>query len=418
MRPREAGRLLEALGRINDYEGFDDLFDLFERHVLGSEVVSQPARSPSVGQTSSGSAADDEQTTPGPRGISLASLVPPANGRPQLEKDDFIADFLKALIRDLAPPPKQEGDPPDIDEEDLDPSKRQGAKPESAPSLSPEEWERLVTTCRRRISVLIGRLSKRLDALPTEPEAAASLAGKVLTVMCLLQKLRMMQPPEGSALVASRRPESLVAVSQLRSVFKAAMRAMYTSGGLAEALEVSRRSRGSEDRRLLDTAMLWTAREIGVDFDVEASFNEDPKLALSREQDRVDGLVAAISAAAHTSAPNSIPELPVWPWADAPRLGAGWMARHIALGTAFQAQLTCGELPALRRPVAARDIVVWRKEPYFPRLVAALAPKRASLLEPGDQAGSEPLRVHPDYLLAIDFAQLRAEAKAPKVDRQ
>jgi hypothetical protein len=226
--------------------------------------------------------------------------------------------------------------------------------------------------------------------------------------MCPLQKLRLMQPPEGNA-PDSRRPESLVAVSQLRAAFKVVMRAMYMSGGLAEALETSRRLRGSEDRRLLDAVMLWAAREIGVDFDAEATFNEDPKSALSRDQDRVDGLVAAISAAAHADAPDSISELPVRPWADAPRLAARWMDRHIAIGTAFQAQLTCGELPTLRRPVAAHDIVVWRKEPHFPRLVADLASKRASLLEPGDQAGSAPLKVHPDYLLALDITQLRGE---------
>jgi hypothetical protein len=80
----------------------------------------------------------------------------------------------------------------------------------------------------------------------------------------------------------------------------------------------------------------------------------------------------------------------------------------IELGTAFQAQLTRGELPTLKRPVAARDIVVWRKEPHFPRLVADLTAKRASLLEPGDQAGSEPLKVQPGYLLALDFTKLRS----------
>jgi hypothetical protein len=214
-----------------------------------------------------------------------------------------------------------------------------------------------------------------------------------------------MQPPEGSGPVSSRFPESLVAASQLRSVFKTAMRAMYKSNGLAEALEGSVSSRGSEDRQLLDGVMLWTAREIGIDFDAEPTFGEDPKSALARQQDKVDVLIAAISAAA--GAPNSISELPIWPWADAPRLKAAWMARHIALGSAFQAQLTSGVLPTLQRPVAARDIVVWQKEPFFPRLVAALAPKRASLLEPGEQAGSEAFRVQPAYLRAIDFGQLR-----------
>jgi hypothetical protein len=120
--------------------------------------------------------------------------------------------------------------------------------------------------------------------------------------------------------------------------------------------------RGSEDRRLLDTVMLWTAREIGVDFDAEATFNEDPKSALSRHQDRVDVLVTTISAAAYADTSESISALPVCPWADAPKLRLGWMDRHIALGNAFQAQLARDELPTLRRPVAARDIVIWRKE--------------------------------------------------------
>jgi hypothetical protein len=60
------------------------------------------------------------------------------------------------------------------------------------------------------------------------------------------------------------------------------------------------------------------------------------------------------------------------------------------------------------RPVAARDIVVWRKEPHFPRLVADLTPKKATLLEPGDQAGSDPLKVQPIFLLPLDFTKLRA----------
>jgi hypothetical protein len=42
--------------------------------------------------------------------------------------------------------------------------------------------------------------------------------------------------------------------------------------------------------------------------------------------------------------------------------------------------------------------------------VADVAPKKASLLEPGNQAAAEPLKVRPDFLLAIDFAPLRAEA--------
>jgi hypothetical protein len=112
------------------------------------------------------------------RGVGISS----ASGGLQLDKDDFVADFLRALIRDLAPPisPKHEGDLLDIDEDELDPVKRPVLHPEAFPPLASGEWERLVTTCRQRIGVLIGRLSKRLNVLPTGPDAAASRAGKVL----------------------------------------------------------------------------------------------------------------------------------------------------------------------------------------------------------------------------------------------
>jgi hypothetical protein len=69
-----------------------------------------------------------------------------------------------------------------------------------------------------------------------------------------------------------------------------------------------------------------------------------------------------------------------------------------------------GDLPVLKRPIRANDIVVWRPEPKFPRLVTDVAPKKASLIEPGDGDGAKPLRIHADFLDAIDIAAIRETA--------
>lgn len=414
LRPREAGRLLDALGRIDQLDGFDDFFDLFDRHIFGSDTTTPSETAASRRTQSELPETGDEPTTPGPRGISLASILTPNGGRAQLDKDDLAADLIKAVIHSLAlaGPIVPDGDAPDIDEDDATPGSLVAVKLDVTPSLPPGEWARLVTACRKRIGVLIGRLGKRLNPLPTDIQAVSGLAGKVLIVMLLLQKLRQIQPHEDAAQNASSRPESLVSAAQLRAAFKLVMRALYTVGGLATVLESNSGLRGSEDRRLLDTVMLWTAREIGVDFDIETRFNEDPQIALIRQQDRIDGLVSAVSAAGHGDISLPILDLPVWPWGDAPRVKSGWVNRHLALGAAFQARLAEGDLPTLQRPVATRDIVVWRKEPRFPRLVSELGPKKATLPEPGEQAGSEPLKVHPDFLAVLDLASLRADAAA------
>lgn len=409
LRPKEAGRLLDALGRLDDdYDAFGDLFDLFERHVLGAEPVVRLARSPSTKASASDEAGDDEDKTPGPRGISLSSVTAAPGVRRQLNKNDLIADFLAALIRDLAPPNLPEGDPPDIDEEERADRKQKTQVEETPHPAKPGEWERLVTACRKRVSVLIERLRKQMDSAPTEPGAVVSLAGKVLATMCLLQRLRLIQPREGSVLDALAARESLVTAQQLRSTFKNVMRALYCRNGLGEALENNSSLRGSEDRRSLDSVMLWTAREIGVDFDAEAPFNSESQTLLSLHHDRVDGLVAAVSAAAHIEPADVNHEKPVWPWADAPRPKPDWMSRHMALGRAFQKRLIAGGVPTLIRSIAPRDIVVWRSEPNFPRLVASVASNGAVLLEPGGQTGAGVIKVQTHMLSPLDFAQLRA----------
>jgi hypothetical protein len=126
--------LLDALGRIDSFEGFDDLFDLFERHVLGSEPAPNLIKSHASNSAAGETPPDAEQSAPGPRGISVASLNHhPGNGK-QLNKDDLIADFLKALIRDLAASNSEHGDG-EKDEDEVD-SKGGGKQEKSAPPLS------------------------------------------------------------------------------------------------------------------------------------------------------------------------------------------------------------------------------------------------------------------------------------------
>jgi hypothetical protein len=89
---------------------------------------------------------------------------------------------------------------------------------------------------------------------------------------------------------------------------------------------------------------------------------------------------------------------------------ATWLDSHLALGVAFQRGLERGDLPVLKRPIRANDIVVWRPEPKFPRLVIDMAPTKASVIEPGDDGGAKPLKVRPDFLAAIDITAIREAA--------
>jgi hypothetical protein len=225
-----------------------------------------------------------------------------------------------------------------------------------------------------------------------------------------MQKLRLMPPPEGLTVTTGIRPESLVSAAQLRQVFKLVMKAMYRQGGLGDCLEAHDVYRGADDRRLLDEVMFWAAREIGVDFDASAPFNEDPRTATQRLSDRADGLVVAMSAAANPVDRVQTSPPPLRSWADSVTVSSTWLDRHLTLGAAFQRTLERGDLPVLKRRIRANDIVVWRPEPKFPRLVTDVAPKKASLIEPGDGDGAKPLRIHSDFLAAIDIAAIRETA--------
>ena len=161
------------------------------------------------------------------------------------------------------------------------------------------DWPRLVIACRKRIGVMINQLKDKLGEPIPGPERARWLFNRILLVLCLLQRLRTLPPASSAALDGRRRPASLVGVNQLREAFKVAMQGMYGGVGIARLLEASPNHRASDDRAMLDDVLLWTAHEIGADYEEKRVFNEQPVNKARRLGDRADVVVVATSAAAN-----------------------------------------------------------------------------------------------------------------------
>jgi len=64
------------------------------------------------------------------------------------------------------------------------------------------------------------------------------------------------------------------------------MQGMYGGLGIARLLEASPAYRASDDRAMLDDVLLWTAHEIGADFEEKPVFNEQPVEKARRLGDR------------------------------------------------------------------------------------------------------------------------------------
>jgi len=86
-----------------------------------------------------------------------------------------------------------------------------------------------------------------------------------------------------------------VGVNHLREAFKVAMQGMYGGAGIARLLEASPNHRASDDRAMLDDVLLWTAHEIGADYEEKPVFNEQPVDKARRLGDRADVVVVATS---------------------------------------------------------------------------------------------------------------------------
>jgi hypothetical protein len=298
---------------------------------------------------------------------------------------------IAALIRAIGPvsKPALDGDARNLDADDTSSSEVAGedvAQSDAADLDRPDvDWPRLVTACRRRISVMINRLRSKVGEPIPGPERAAWLFNRILLVLCLLQRLRTLPPPSSMALDGHRRPASLVSVDQLREAFKVAMQGLYGGPGIARLLEASSSHRASDDRAMLDDVLLWTAREIGADYEERPVFNEEAAEKARRLGDRADVVVVAMSAAAHpsTSEIGAFHRPSSRLWDDSTTAAPDWIERHHRLGAALQSGLAGQCLPTLKRSPKVGEFAFWVAEPGLPRLVRAMAGDKVTLFEPG-----------------------------------
>lgn len=419
-RPKTAAKLLDHLGRLDSYEGFDEIFDLLQRHVF-DEVESSGRGGASKANTSRPGEIDSQPGSDvalpfGPRGVSLETMSKPGHQNHLLEKG-LVSEVIAALIRAIGPvaKPVLDGDARNLDAEDASPNELSAddvAQSQGVDFDRPDvDWPRLVIACRKRIGVMINRLKGKLGEPIPGPERAAWLFNRILLVLCLLQRLRTLPPASSVALDGHSRPASLVGVNQLRDAFKVAMQGIYGERGIARLLEASPNHQASDDRAMLDDVLLWIAYEIGADYEEKPVFNEQPVDKARRLGDRADVVVVALSAAAHPLAQElrDVDYSSSRIWDDANTRSPGWFQRHRRLGAALQSGLTGKCLPTLKRKPKAGEFAFWVAEPGLPRLVRALSGDKVTLFELGadDASGT---KVAAAYVDAIDLDAIIASA--------
>ncbi|NUB17068.1 hypothetical protein GAY28_34635, partial [Azospirillum brasilense] len=360
VRPPKTEQLLERLGRLDELDDdIDELLDLLDRYIFADpQGVEQKRR---VGTVRRGNDAGNADDAPfGPRGVSLADCIA-AKDRPLLFDHDLNA-IITLLIRDLDLPKAPDGDERDIDQDDRDHSDPDRvADPQEKLPEREIDWSRVATACRKRVGTMVSKLRQRLDSAHAKPgqpvtfEQARWLCGRMLTVLALLYKLRRRRPFGGGKGIdtGAARPDSLVSLDQIRTVFKTSVKALYCGEeGLARIIETSREHRVAMERGQIDGLLLWCAREIGVDADTAPGFNESQAARDKRLSDRADALLVAMSAAAH---PPELARLRSHPaetvyWGDGRMPAPDWTERHLALGAKLQrAAKNDGWLPTDKR---------------------------------------------------------------------
>jgi hypothetical protein len=158
------------------------------------------------------------------------------------------------------------------------------------------------------------------------------------------------------------------------------MQGMYGVLGIARLLEASPAFRASDDRAMLDGVLLWTAHEIGADFEEKPVFNEQPVEKARRLGDRADVVVVAMSAAARPLAQElgALNCASSRIWDDATTPSPDWFERHRGLGAALQSGLAGRSLPTLKRKPKVGEFAFWVAEPGLPRVALSPDPRNAA----------------------------------------
>jgi len=408
--PRESARILDHLGALDNSAGFIELLDLLDKHVLSpSEAFGARASRPHSERTEEGQTTDEEAPF-GPRGISLPQEAESATQRPRLN-DGLIADIISALIRALgaAPSPETDGDAPDLDEGDAldEPSSGQLARNlDAEPQRSEIDWPRLVTACRKRLTLMIRRLEVRMFEAAAGDHSPSWALGRLVVVLSLLRRLRIHPPQAIKALNGRLRPLSLVSLEQLREVLRVAVCALYGQGTLALKLEMTRGTRVAEERQLIDNLLFWFAREVGADSRREPKEKPTPALL----QARADLIPIIMSATAY-------PKLESWAeyrdpwlsiWDDSLVIQSDWASRQLKLGSVFQRLRRTPLLPSAKTAMIG-DLVRWQGERDLPWVVASVSGRKAVLIEPAGSLGIEK-KVLLNSIAALDVEALIREA--------
>ena len=388
--PRDGVRILDHLGSLESGAGFTDLLDLLNKHVLApADGAIGASHAPSTAaQTES---VENSEVPFGPRGVSLPAEAELGLRRPRLS-DGLIADIIAALIRALgAPPPAPttDGDAPDLDEGDAadGPSSDDLARNLDAGVDVPAiDWPRLVTACRKRLTVMLKRLEARLDEATAAGHPPSWALGRLVVVLSLLHRLRGHPPQTRDALNGRVRPASLVSTSQLRVAFSLAVHALYGPSKVALKLESTPGTRAAEERRLIDNLLLWLAREIGAD----CSRQSRELVDAGHLQARADLGPVAMSAAAYKTLEAWAVQRDPWLglWDDAVSPTDDWTDRQLAYGSLLQRLRGRPRAVSTRNPVVG-DIVLWAGERDLPWVVASVSGTKMSLTEPAGVQGAE-----------------------------
>ena len=405
--PRDSARILDHLGSLENGAGFADLLDLLDRHVL-APVDSPIGASRASGATAQADEVEGSEIPFGPRGVSLPAEAELGHVRPRLS-EGLIADIIAALIRALGatvPAPTTDGDAPDLDEGDADnkPSSDDLARNLDADVEVPEiDWPRLVTACRKRLTVMLKRLEARLDEATAADHPPSWVFGRLVVVLALLHRLRSHPPQARDAISGRVRPSSLVSAGQLGVAFSLAVRALYGPGKLALKLESAPGTRSAEERRLIDNLLLWFGREIGTDCMRQPGERFDAE----HLQARADLGPIAMSAAAYGTleawAVQRDPWLAIWD--DAVTVSDDWTDRQLAYGLLLQRLRGQPRAVSARKPVEG-DIVLWAGERDLPWVVASVSGHKMSLTEPAGVRGTNK-RVLVASVTVLDTSKFR-----------
>jgi hypothetical protein len=403
---RDGVRLLDGLGRLDQYGGFDEVFELIGKHILSDANEAFPPARPASRDGAAPASEPETHQAFGPRGISLAETITKRERR-KLFEHGLVSELIAALIRSLGATPRivTDGDAPNRDADDV--AAGEESADDIAQNLEAEitvadvDWPRLVTACRKRVSVLINKLRDRLDRSLLAAEPAIEL-GRMLTVLCLVQKLRLLPPPPELA-AGDAKPDSLVSMEQLRGLYSLGVRHLYGKGGLAKRLAAEHGDSVASERRLIDSVLLWFAREVGADCQRAVVFNESEQSVALRLQDRADLVVIAMSAAAGEGEPWLFDRGTVLSrWSDAEKPAPDWLARHSALGSRLQQALAArAELPACA--LAPGAFVMWKGEPGLPRVLRSLSGAKAALIEPGGVPADDK-KVASGFIVGVDLS--------------